>query len=225
MTKIFRVALAFLLIVVGARFLFAQAAATNNVVISGETKPKDAALNDSNAEIADPLIRMLITKGILSPAEAHLINAPGTPIEQRDRLATLLRDKGVISSAEYEAVRARATDTYVTTENRSVSDESKTAKVETAVQATPAPKVVAAIAPVRLLPLDLPKREGLIPDIKLGSGARVKLYGFFKTSIIHDLIITTGKRFSPPVTGRRHWTRQLAGIPPQSAIFSLRRKF
>ncbi len=52
-------------------------------------------------------------------------------------------------------------------------------------QPTP-PKAIAAVAPVRLLGIDTPKREGLIPDIKLGTGARLKLYGIFKTSIIHD---------------------------------------
>src|SRR6185503_12507797 len=64
-------------------------------------------------------------------------------------------------------------------------------------QATPA--VIAAVAPTRLLPIDLPKREGLIPDIKLGTGARLKLYGFFKTSIIHDSSSPQGNDFPLPL--------------------------
>src|SRR5712671_6726430 len=36
------------------------------------------------------------------------------------------------------------------------------------------PAVIAAVAPVRVLQVDPPKREGLIPDIKMGSGARLK---------------------------------------------------
>ena len=63
----------------------------------------------------------------------------------------------------------------------------------------PAPTVIAAVAPVRLLGIDPPKREGLIPDIKLGSGARLKLYGFFKTSIIHDSSSPQGNDFPLPL--------------------------
>jgi hypothetical protein len=48
------------------------------------------------------------------------------------------------------------------------------------------PSVIAAVAPVRLLPVDPPKREGLVPDIKLGSGARIKPYGIVRSSIIYD---------------------------------------
>src|SRR3989442_11814505 len=56
----------------------------------------------------DPLVRVLVTKGVLTVEEARLITVNASPAEQRDRLATLLRDKGVISSAEFEAVRTVA---------------------------------------------------------------------------------------------------------------------
>jgi hypothetical protein len=66
-------------------------------------------------------------------------------------------------------------------------------------QAAPPPSVIAAVAPTRLLPIDFPKRDGLIPDIKLGTGARLKLYGFFKTSIIHDSSSPQGNDFPLPL--------------------------
>jgi hypothetical protein len=50
-----------------------------------------------------------------------------------------------------------------------------------------------------MLPIDLPKREGLIPDVKIGAGARLKLYGFFKTSIIHDSSSPLGNDFPLPL--------------------------
>jgi len=59
--------------------------------------------------------------------------------------------------------------------------------------------VNAAVAPVRLLGIDTPKREGLIPDIKLGTGARLKLYGIFKTSFIHDSSSPQGNDFPLPL--------------------------
>lgn len=53
---------------------------------------------------SDPLVRVLVTKGVLTSEEARGITAAATPAEQRDRLAALLRDKGVISAAEFEAI-------------------------------------------------------------------------------------------------------------------------
>src|SRR5260370_14003602 len=68
------------------------------------------------------------------------------------------------------------------------------------------PKVIPAVAPVRVLPIDVPKQGGLIPDIKLGSGASVKLYGFFKASAVSDTASSGGPTLrshhlplSPPV--------------------------
>src|SRR5882762_3861719 len=56
----------------------------------------------------DPLVQMLVKKGVLSAEEARLITNNASPAEQKDRLAALLRDKGVISSDEFDAVRANA---------------------------------------------------------------------------------------------------------------------
>jgi hypothetical protein len=49
-----------------------------------------------------------------------------------------------------------------------------------------APKVIPAVAPLRVLQLEPSKVDGMIPDIKLGSGARLKLYGMVKTTVIYD---------------------------------------
>ena len=160
---------------------------------------------DPNATIADPLVRMLIAKGVLTAEEGHALSATGTPVEQRDRLAAMLRDKGLITAAEYEAVRAVAPTTDAsassvvhTTEQASIqrTDVPKAAQQPAA---APTPTVIAAVAPTRLLQVDPPKREGLIPDIKLGSGARLKLYGSFKTSIIHDSSSPQGNDFPLPL--------------------------
>src|SRR5882762_3974076 len=58
-----------------------------------------------SAPTPDPLVQMLVKKGVLSAEEARLITNNASPAEQRDRLAALLRDKGVISPGEFEAVR------------------------------------------------------------------------------------------------------------------------
>src|SRR5687767_15818228 len=59
---------------------------------------------------ADPLLRVLVAKGLLTNAEARSVSI-GPVAEQRDRLAALLRDKGLISANEFEAV---SRDTYST---------------------------------------------------------------------------------------------------------------
>jgi len=150
-----------------------------------------ALAQDNNS--TDPLVRILVTKGVISPDEARVITTNATPAEQRDRLALLLRDKGVISAAEFEATRSSA-PAIMTADYKTSSSEPP----PPAPQATP-PPTIAAVAPVRLLGIDAPKREGLIPDLKLGTGARVKFYGIFKTSIIHDSSSPQGTDFPLPL--------------------------
>src|SRR5260370_13860512 len=146
----------------------------------------------------DPLVRVLVTKGVLTAEEARLISVNATPAEQRDRLATLLRDKGLISASEFEAVR-----TVTPAENvalKTMNADYKTTASNTAASPQPSPpSVIGAVAPVRLLGIYTPKREGLIPDIKLCTAARLNLYGIFKTSIIHDSSSPQGNDFPLPL--------------------------
>src|SRR5208283_811651 len=53
-----------------------------------------------------------------------------------------------------------------------------------------------AIAPIRVLPICVPKDpKGLIPDIKLGSGAMITPYGFFKATSVYDSTNSGGSTF------------------------------
>src|SRR5215831_11498917 len=164
------------------------------IAVSLSTAPVVLAQSDGEN---DPLVRVLEAKGVLTPAEARAIAANASPAELRDRLATLLRDKGVISAAEFEAVRANISSPTV----KAITADYKGTSLNPAsapTQPTP-PRGIAAVAPTRLLGIDVPKREGLIPDIKLGTGARLKLYGFFKASIIHDSSSPQGNDFPLPL--------------------------
>ena len=49
--------------------------------------------------ITDPLLHLLISKGLLTE-EARLVISYGSTAQQRDRLAILLKDKGLISTAD-----------------------------------------------------------------------------------------------------------------------------
>jgi hypothetical protein len=169
---------------------------------STSSQPTDVRASGSTNEPSDPLLRVLITKGVLTADEARAIGASGTTSEQRDRLAALLRDKGLISNSEFEAVRngvpTEAAAASVAVSAAAPVSTKATADNSSATQ-TPAPTKIAAVAPVRLLGIDSPKREGLIPDIKLGNGARVKLYGIFKLSMIHDSSSPQGTDFPLPL--------------------------
>ena len=148
---------------------------------------------------SDPLVRVLVNKGIITAEEARAITTGATPGEQRDRLEALLRDKGVISAAEFESLRTPPLEETPTVKTVTADYKVEAASKPPALpQPTPS-KVIAAVAPVRLLGIDVPKREGLIPDIKLGTGARLKLYGIFKTSIIHDSSSPQGNDFPLPL--------------------------
>ena len=175
MTRILHLLFALILSLTATHLALGQTSNTTEAGVgNGSVSDKDKSLTSSNAVIADPLVRMLIAKGVLTENEGHLISESGNAVEQRDRLANLLRDKGIISAAEYEAVRTVvpiADAVALNASSRSeVADNSGREQPSTP-QAAPTPSVIAAVAPTRLLPIDSPKREGLIPDIKLGPRA------------------------------------------------------
>jgi hypothetical protein len=154
---------------------------------------------------ADALLRLLVNKRLLTPEEARGILSTDDPNRRRDRLATLLQDKGLISSAEFNALQTATPDSSSPGRieaKEQPSSTSKTAAMATAgsaISQTSTPSVIAAVAPIRLLPIDPSKREGLIPDLKLGSGARIKPYGYFKTSVIRDSSSPQGNDFPLPL--------------------------
>src|SRR6266850_1506760 len=155
------------------------------------------------ASIPDPLLSLLVSKGLLTTQEARVILS-GDPANQRDLLATLLKNKGLISATEFDQLRATASNNTAVTagalpQGRSDAAANSTSTTPGPSQKPSAPSVIAAIAPTRLLPIDAPQREGLIPDLKLGSGARIKPYGYFKTSVIHDSSSPGGNDFPLPL--------------------------
>ena len=175
--------------------LITNAQTSSSVASSVGPKPNEPVTTpaDDKSILPDPLLRVLVAKGLITVSEARSISV-GSVVEQRDRLAAVLRDKGLISENEFEAVRSGSYPTAPP-----ATDTPKAPELVSEPQATSSPTKIAAIAPVRLLGIDSPKREGLIPDIKLGTGARLKLYGIFKTSIIHDSSSPQGNDFPLPL--------------------------
>jgi hypothetical protein len=171
-----------------------------------------AQQQENHATNNNPLAVLLQSKGILSPSEVAMINQASSPEDANARLAQLLVEKGLISSQEYTATVTPAAAPGVTPAVTAASLDSSKARLSdavlhtsTVVAAAPArpatppdsqePPVIPAITPTRVLPIDIPKQGGMIPDIHLGSGANVKLYGFYKASAISDTASSGGATF------------------------------
>src|SRR5438876_2408847 len=152
-----------------------------------------------------PLVRVLRAKGILTAEEVAQISQASSASDADERLAKLLLMKGVISQADYD--QTVDTPGMINASNAGTSSPTPIAAVyrvplnngaNVAPARTPPPeepKVIPAVAPLRVLPIDVPKQGGLIPDIKLGSGANMKLYGFFKASAVSDTASSGGPNF------------------------------
>src|SRR6266571_3613462 len=157
-----------------------------------------------NKSAVNPLVRVLQAKGILTAEEVAQISQASSTGDADQQLAKLLLMKGVISQADYD--QTVGTPGMMNASNAGTSSPTAIAAVyrvpvNNGMGVTPTgpppqePKVVPAVAPLRVLPIDVPKQGGLIPDIKLGSGANMKLYGFFKASAVSDTVSSGGPNF------------------------------
>jgi hypothetical protein len=125
------------------------------------------------------LLGLLVMKGVLAPAEANSIRN-AAPEAEFQLLVEALARKGVVNAADLSPAPSPAAAPVAVV----VSAPAQTAATTEAKPA--APKVIPAVAPLRVLQLEPSKVDGMIPDIKLGSGARLKLYGMVKTTVIYD---------------------------------------
>jgi hypothetical protein len=169
-----------------------------------------AQQQNENKPAASALVRLLQSKGILTEEEAAMVGQAASPTESEQRLAKLLLSKGLITKEDYDQTVGASTLTVAaggSTGARVVpavlrvpvnsGASAPTAQGAPAAQKPPEPKMIAAIAPIRVFPVDPPKREGMIPDLKIGP-VRVKPYGFFKASAVYDSSSPKGDDFPLP---------------------------
>ncbi len=159
------------------------------------------------ANSQDPLVQVLVQKGVLTADDAKSIS--GTPAEQRDRLLQLLKEKGVLSAAEYNTVRgpAGSSNPGPVLQPVRTSPANPAATVVPAVYTQkdqpkeapkpPAPAFIPAVAPIRVLAVEPPKPGGGVGAIQLGK-VQVTPYGFVKTSIVYDSSSPYGNDFPLP---------------------------
>jgi len=133
------------------------------------------------------LLGVLVMKGVLAPTEANAIR-DASPTAQFQALVETLSQKGIVSAQDLSAIVAVPGTMALATS--AAAPEQKPA----------GPTVIPAVTPTRVLPIDIPKQAGMIPDIKLGSGANMKIYGFYKASAVSDTASSGG-----PTFGSQDW--------------------
>lgn len=148
------------------------------------------------------LLGVLVMKGVLAPAEANAIRN-AAPEAEFQLLVEALTRKGVVSAADL-TVAIPSTSNTPTLESHEGSAIPATARVASpnasaAVPAAaapqvahapkeakpPGPAVVAAIAPLRVLPVDPPVKDGLKAAFSMGP-VKMTPYGFLKATGVYD---------------------------------------
>jgi hypothetical protein len=179
-----------------------------------------AQQQEGNTPAANPLLRLLQAKGILTEEEVAQINGKSTPGDMNQRLAELLLSKGVISQSEYDRAfgAARVSNVsaaplsnasvipavYRMPANSPVSGASAnslpaagTARSKAAPAPPEGPTVVPAIAPIRVFPVGGLAKGEMKPMISMGN-LHVTPYGFIKATFVHDSSSPGGDDFPLP---------------------------
>ena len=182
-------------------------------------------INDVNLTA---LLGVLMMKGVLTPADANAIRN-ADPSTQFRALTEALASKGILNAGDLEAAIAKvkaeappSTIAAATPATAVVMPGGAAATPVTAAEPPPekGPPVVDAVAPVRVLPLDPPKTEGLIPAFKAGP-ISLRPYGFIKATAEHDSSMPNGDDF--PFVGLFLTTTNVVGTgPTQDPEFHLK---
>lgn len=176
-----------------------------------ENKASSAVATAPSAGAANvtALLGMLVMKGVLAPGEANAIRN-AAPDAEFQMLVEVLKQKGVLSAADVTASAdtsaARATSSPAPAAPAAAASATPVSALVVQAQAQtvaptqikpPAPTVASAVTPLRVLPLDPPVREGLVPAFKIGP-IKVTPYGFIKATAIHDSSNPNGDDFPFP---------------------------
>jgi hypothetical protein len=171
-----------------------------------------------NKSAANPLVRVLQAKGILTAEEVAQISQASSANDADQRLAKLLLMKGVISQADYDQTvssPAMINASTASASNPTVMAAVYRVPINNGTSVTPFPNAAAparppsdqtastgptfipAITPIRTLPVGSLPREAGTPGFKLGA-VRVTPYGFLKATAIYDSSSPNGDDFPLP---------------------------
>jgi hypothetical protein len=196
------------------------AAASTSTAQPPPADSKDSKSTASSTPAPNPkvtaLLDVLVAKGILAPAEANTIRSAG-PDAEVTLLIEALNRKGLLNAADLAAVgtpdAAPATGPAFVAPSPSAASNAGAVSVSTDIQqgqnphpetqaagTEPQPRgpvtpgVVPAVAAIRALPIDPPKKDGLVAAFHTGA-VKVTPYGFIKASAAHDSSSPNGDDF------------------------------
>jgi len=147
------------------------------------------------------LLGILVMKGVLAPTEAKAIQGavPGTEFQA---LVNVLSSKGLVSASDLASLAtaspAPQPSAAAAPVNAALITPGTPSSPQAAKETKPAgPTVVPAIAPVRVIPVDPPSKDGLVAAFKLGP-VKMTPYGFIKATLVHDSSDPRGDDFVLP---------------------------
>jgi hypothetical protein len=167
-------------------------------------QPAPAANPSPSASSANvtALLGVLVMKGVLAPSEANAIRN-AAPEAEFQLLVEALTRKGLVTAADLSAAvaptpAAQPAAVAVATPVPVAAVSSPAAQAPAPKETKPAgPVVASAVAPLRVLPLDPPVKDGLVPGFKVGA-IKVTPYGFIKATVVHDTSSPNGDDFPFP---------------------------
>jgi hypothetical protein len=169
-----------------------------NSSAAGATTASTPGLTPAADANVTALLGVLVMKGVLAPTEANAIRNASPEIKFQLLVDTLNR-KGVLSAADLSA----AVNTPAPTVTAAVPAPAAAPAPAPAPAPEPAPLpqakaegpgVVPAIAPLRVLPVDPPKKDGLNAAFKMGA-VKMTPYGFIKSTAAKDTSSPNGDDF------------------------------
>jgi len=178
------------------------AAAASPDPASPAPAPSPAPVVSGGPSVVDSLLNLMVSKGVITGAEANSLRTL-PPNQQMTPLIELLAKKGVLSQEDMAALAPAASSPAYSSSAEPVAYVESAGESQQNVASAktppppPGPAVVSAVAPIRVLPVDPPKREGLVPAIKVGAVSMTP-YGFFKMSTIYDSSQPRGDDFPLP---------------------------
>jgi hypothetical protein len=146
----------------------------------------------------DPLLRLMVSQGILGADDvAKLAGVPSAELRDRLLLLLLTKNKSTLSTEDVSALAASGASGNASGAVANKDDEQPSGPPQVPAQAPPAGPIP-AVAPIRVLQIDPPRREGVIPILSVGKGVHIQPYGLFKASAVYDTSSPYGNDFPLP---------------------------
>jgi len=179
----------------------ANETAANATAAEATPAPASPSLAPTAADAnVTALLGVLVTKGVLAPTEAAAIRN-AAPDVKFQLLVDALNRKGILSAADLSAATtppaqpsASAAAPQPASATLANPEAEPSPQAASAPPPPPPPAVVSAIAPLRTLPVDPPKKDGLNAAFKMGP-VKMTPYGFVKSTAVHDTSMPNGDDF------------------------------